>query len=488
MTSPTRLKIYGPPGSGKTKKAIDMVCEAIRQGDKAVFTSFTKKASNEARSRVPSDQRKLVQVSTLHSLSFKDLDFKPQYVISNLTKFGKMIGEVIEEQEDKSVPRTHLREILAFLATWRNKRVDPSLSDLPKNVPWELAAFVIERYRQFKLDEAKVDYTDFLTTYIEHGHPLGVQHMFVDEAQDLTALQWRVIEKMSRDCQTLSVFGDDDQAIFTFAGSQSQNLLEWSADQTQVLDYSHRLPEQVYRLSQDVIQQVRRRYNKTFRHNGDVGQVSLTSTVNFDHDFTGYDTYAILYRNHSMSEWIRDELHKRGIPYISEVGPYAYVDQLQALKDWERWRTGGAITIRALRNIARYTTLDLQAYDTGVGSLPVSLSPPTSLPWHEVLKLKYGDVYRLVYNRHGVDGLIKRPSLTLSTIHHAKGGEWDKVMLLTDMSKLTYDEYMKPERKEDEDRVWYVGTTRAKQHLQLIRPQRVRHYPLLANYPLERLS
>lgn len=465
-----------------------MVADAVCDGDKAVFTSFTQKAADEARSRVPASQRKYIQVNTLHSLSFKDLQFKRHYVVNDLTEFGKKVGEAVEICDDKTMPKTHLREVLSFLGTWRNKRVDPTLSDLPKNVPWKLAAFIIEQYKQYKLDKAKVDYTDFLTSYIEHGEPLKVQHMFVDEAQDLTALQWMVIEKMARDCMTLSVFGDDDQAIFAFAGSEAQNLMDWSSTSTQVLDHSHRLPKQIYKLSQDVIRQVAHRYNKNFRHNENVGEVSLTGTINFDTDFTGHDTYAVLYRNHSMAGWVRDELHKRGIPYNSEAGPYARTDQLNAIRDWERWRTGGKISIRSLRNIARYTELNLKNFDTGPGSAPVQFKCPTTLPWHEVIDVKDGDVYRLVYNREGIQGLTRSSNITLSTIHHAKGGEWDKVMLLTDMAKLSYDEYMREKGKENEHRVWYVGSTRAKKHLQLIRPQRVRHYPLLANYPLERLS
>lgn len=487
MTTPTRLKIYGPPGSGKTRTALNMVSDAVVSGDKAIFTSFTKQAANEARFRVPKEHRENIQVSTLHSLTFKDLNYRQDYVLNDLTKFSKHVGEVIEEQEDKTLPKTRLKEVLSFLSTWRNKRVEPTLSDLPKNIPWKLSEFIINEYRKFKHDEARVDYTDFLTSYIKHGEPLKVQHMFVDEAQDLTALQWRVINKMSRNCDTLAVFGDDDQAIFAFAGSEAENLMGWTCDATRTLDKSHRLPKQIYLLSQDVIKQVQHRYNKEFQHNGDIGQVSLTSTINFDIDFTGYDNYAVLYRNKYVAQWVKEELHRRGVPYICEDGPWSRKDDIAAIVDWERWRSGKPISVRSLRNIARFTELDLSEFDLGGSLKTVESQCPTSLPWHEIIDVRHADVYRLVYNKFGMDTFSLTPKITLSTIHHAKGGEWDKVILLTDMTKLTYDEYIRPEGKENEHRVWYVGTTRAKKHLQLIRPQKVRHYPLLANYPLERL-
>lgn len=487
MTIPTRLKIYGPPGSGKTKTAIDMVANSVSGGEKAVFTSFTQKAAKEARIRVPQKDRERVKVSTLHSLTFKDLQFKRNYVVTNLNDFATKVGEAIEDQDDKTMPKTRLREVLAFFGTWRNKRVEPTLSDLPRDIPWKLSQFIIEEYRKYKLDQAKVDYTDFLTAYIEHGEPVKADHMFVDEAQDLTALQWMVIEKMSRNCQTISVFGDDDQSIFAFAGSEPQNLMDWPSDSIRTLDYSHRLPRQVHRLSQDVIHQVTHRYNKDFRHNGTEGQVSLNSTINFDIDFTGHESYGVLYRNHSVGDWVREELNKRGVPYISERGPYGRVDDIRAILDWERWRKGENLHIRDLRNIARFTALDLKSYDVGYASSMLEQACPSDLPWHEILDLRFGDVYRLAYNRFGLHAFTATPNITLSTIHHAKGGEWEKVILLTDMARLSHTEYMKPEGKENEHRVWYVGVTRAKQHLQLIRPQKERHYPLLANYPLERL-
>lgn len=464
-----------------------MVVDCVRVSGKAAFTSFTQKARDEAQRRIPNNLSRKVEISTIHSLAFRDLNYRRDYILNNLTEFSQFIGESLEEENNLGFPRSRVSDILAFVSTWRNRCVEPTLSDFPKNIPHALSEFIIKQYYTFKENKALVDYTDILTRYIEDGEPLKVDYLFVDEAQDLTKLHWMAIEKMSRNCNILSVFGDDDQAIFAWAGSDAENLIDWEADATRILDYSHRLPKSIYRLSQDVIHQVEKRHEKEFRHNDAEGYVSYGSTINFDTDLTGYDSYGILYRNHVLADWVREEFHTRGIPYQDMFGPYNYKTDLQAIRDWEAWRDGQTILVRSIRNISKFTDLDLSRYDTGSAKNEVTEPCPSNLPWHEVLDVRYGLVYRKVYNRFGLDGLSQPSPITLSTIHHAKGGEWDKVILLTDMSKLTFDDYLKPWKKDNEHRVWYVGITRARKHLQLIRPQKDRHYPLLANYPLERL-
>jgi len=59
--------------------------------------------------------------------------------------------------------------------------------------------------------------------------------------------------------------------------------------------------------------------------------------------------------------------------------------------------------------------------------------------------------------------------IRISTIHGAKGGEADNVVLCTDMAMRTYDEYQ--ENPDDEHRTWYVAVTRAKNRLIILNPE-----------------
>ena len=61
-------------------------------------------------------------------------------------------------------------------------------------------------------------------------------------------------------------------------------------------------------------------------------------------------------------------------------------------------------------------------------------------------------------------------------IHAAKGGECDNVLLTTDMNIKTYQSYQKD--SDDEQRVFYVGATRAKEELHVLLPQTTMHFKL----------
>ena len=72
--------------------------------------------------------------------------------------------------------------------------------------------------------------------------------------------------------------------------------------------------------------------------------------------------------------------------------------------------------------------------------------------------------------------ITKEPRIRLSTIHAAKGGEAENVILLTDISSRVYKSFQ--DNPDDESRVFYVGLTRAKENLYLIEPQTQKYFPL----------
>ena len=63
---------------------------------------------------------------------------------------------------------------------------------------------------------------------------------------------------------------------------------------------------------------------------------------------------------------------------------------------------------------------------------------------------------------------ISEPRITISTIHGAKGGEADNVVLLSDMGLNAYNAMI--DNEDAEHRVWYVGVTRAKKKLYICEP------------------
>ena len=70
--------------------------------------------------------------------------------------------------------------------------------------------------------------------------------------------------------------------------------------------------------------------------------------------------------------------------------------------------------------------------------------------------------------------LNQEPRINLSTIHGAKGGEADNVMLVTDLPRKADESYF--QNPDDERRVFYVGMTRAKKALHLVRSETDREF------------
>jgi superfamily I DNA/RNA helicase len=81
------------------------------------------------------------------------------------------------------------------------------------------------------------------------------------------------------------------------------------------------------------------------------------------------------------------------------------------------------------------------------------------------------------YRRVRANGfsLLAHPNVEISTIHAAKGGEAEHVVLLSDMASRSYREYEK--YPDDERRVAYVGVTRAKERLTIIQPSTKLYFP-----------
>ena len=79
------------------------------------------------------------------------------------------------------------------------------------------------------------------------------------------------------------------------------------------------------------------------------------------------------------------------------------------------------------------------------------------------------DITYLRKMRKNGEKLNESPRITLSTIHGAKGGECENVVLLTDLSLNTMKSY--EQNPDDENRLFYVGATRTKEHLHIVEPK-----------------
>ena len=346
--------------------------------------------------------------------------------------------------------------------------------------------FELERFARglklFKKDRLLVDYTDMLYKFLHEGDVPSLDVMFVDEAQDLSSLQWAVVRKIAEKAKKIYVAGDDDQAIYKWAGADVDYLIKNSKNAL-ILKQSYRVPSAVHELASKCIGQVRSRIYKEWTPRKEEGVVRWEPTIELVNMEKG-DWLVLARTNYlleDIDEYCRNEgwfFEVKGRPSISEA-------KVRAVVFWERLRNGETITLSECANILKFIKVDKpKKLDLLNSTIKLQYQDLKShfpdLPdghWYDVFTLlNVSEVsYIRAMLRRG-EKITKQPRIRLSTIHAAKGGEATNVVLLTDITTRVYKNYQ--QNPDDEHRVFYVGITRTKENLYLIEPKSPRCYQL----------
>ena len=145
--------------------------------------------------------------------------------------------------------------------------------------------------------------------------------------------------------------------------------------------------------------------------------------------------------------------------------------------DWERLRKGSLLDYKKCHEIFSHMSprvLDKIAIQGmakegfySLEQLQKDFGLSTGKVWYEALDdAPFRRVEYIRSMRSNGEKLNEDPRINLSTIHGAKGGECDNVVLLTDLTRNTQKGYDK--NPDDEERLFYVGATRTKQTLHVV--------------------
>jgi DNA helicase-2/ATP-dependent DNA helicase PcrA len=498
MTLPAHTQvILGPPGTGKTSTLLGLIEDELeKQTDptRIGFFTFTKKAVNEGKQRAMErfdlSQRDLPFFRTLHSLAFRQLGLSKESVMD--LKDIRELNEVLNLRLTGGVNTDsgHLfgmshDDRLAFIENLSRMRQVP-LEDQWHDVDDAVGWFELERYARglqlFKEDRLLVDYTDMLKLFLEKGDVPKLEAVFVDEAQDLSPLQWSVVRKIIKNADRVYVAGDDDQAIYKWAGADVDYLIKNATNAT-ILEQSYRIPSAVHELASRCIGQVRSRIHKSWLPRKETGLVRWEPSIELI-DMEKSDWLVLARTNYlleQIDEYCRNEgwfFEVKGRPSISE-------SKVRAVLNWQKLQLGDSlplsecVNLLKFVNVRRANSLDVLEIDAMMTLTSLKERFP-DLPegdWYDALTgLSPKDVsYIRAMLRRG-EKITKEPRIRLSTIHAAKGGEATNVVLLTDITNRVYKTYQ--QNPDDENRVFYVGLTRAKENLYLIEPTTTRCFQI----------
>ena len=397
----------------------------------------------------------------------------------NFREFEKEAGIELDLAQDEDNITKAENPILNEINLARIRGVDlrEHYNQCGLDIEWHHFEFVERTYRHYKQRNYLLDFTDLLELIVLESHRLpNLEVVIIDEAQDLSRLQWNLVEALTQKAKRVFIAGDDDQAVFTWAGADVKSFLSLKGKIT-VLSQSYRVPARVYRLANTIVQRIQQRQEKEWRPREFEGEVFSYNRIEDVPVSSGQ--WLIMASTNYLLTPIAEWLKSLGLLYERAGVPSVPANIIHAVYDWERLRKGQKISGADVKNVYKY--LGSQAVARGhksfkagesdvmysIEDLQANFGLLTTQIWHEALD-KISDnkrEYIIAMLRRGTK-LSSVPHIRISTIHGAKGGEADNVALLMDLSTRFAKEYA--ENSDNIHRLFYVGVTRAKKTLHLV--------------------
>ncbi len=485
--------VLGPPGTGKTTTLLNKVDSYLKKTDptKIGYFAFTQKAANHAKDEAIKKfnltEDDLPYFRTIHSLAFRKLGLKKDQVMqsSHYKDLGKKIGFPVSyasHQEDHGV-FTSDSEYLQIIQLAQLRNITPeqqyNRKEHTQDLELDKLNIISNELRRYKKEYNLIDYNDMILNFIKSDLSPKFDVVFIDEAQDLSPMQWDMAKSIWKKTEDSFIAGDDDQAIFKWAGADVDSFI---ALQDQMINHpltqSHRVPIQVHQMAMGIINRIKHRINKTWKPKTNEG--SLHRHFEVDSVDMSSGEWLILARTKHMLQDIEDVLYRKGLYYKTKHKRNYEKDIQEAAINWEHLRQGQPLTYKQIEKIYGYMSpnhgnkTSLNGMTKGsfynIDQLTKDFGLHTKKVWYEAFDdagSRRIDYLRKM--RANGEQLNKTPRIELSTIHAAKGGESQNVVLLTDLTKTTLDGYEK--NPDDENRLFYVGATRTKENLHIIEPK-----------------
>lgn len=510
MTPDKTTIVFGPPGTGKTTRLLTEVATYLDKGvvsEEIGFVSFTRKASDEARDRAAKrfslTRKRLLNFRTLHSMAFGMLGLKRDTIMKDRHYYE--IAQACGLQITRRETRMNVEEGLWVGATRGDKILFlenmARISQMPLDEVLGQSEFDnIEKLevelwsrnlKSYKDANVLLDFTDMVTEWLHHGHVPLLKVLFVDEAQDLSKLQWEMVYKLAKQDCDVWIAGDDDQAIFKWAGAHPQTFTTLPGSRI-VLEQSYRVPKVIHALAMELKTQIPDSVEKQYAPREEQGFLDFYGEL--EHVNMDEGKWLVLCRNNYLVTFVEETCRKLGYWYASEFDPPSRCTN--PIVNWTRFLKGEVLTISELEevlkmmgrtiNIKKEYDKELFIKEEGRNEPSICRAIEELRPWYDCFQnmpVETRAYYRAVLARKEriYDWQEKKhqtPRIRISTIHGAKGGEEDNVVLLTDVSNKTYSKACL--NWPDEYRVFYVAITRSKFSLHIIRPKTDKCLPLLA--------
>lgn len=517
-------------GTGKTRAITHRIAYGVRAGilqpASVLAVTFTARAAGEMRGRLRQLGAGGVQARTFHSAALRQLQyFWPRAVGGELPRLIDRKVQLVAEAASRCrirLDRNELRDVTGEIEWSKVTQTVPedypaavakSSRDAPRD-PAEIGR-IYATYEQLKRDRSMIDFEDVLLLTVgvlEERADVAeqvrsqYQHFVVDEYQDVSPLQQRLLDLWLGGRESVCVVGDASQTIYSFTGATPDFLLNFRTRHPEAtvvkLVRDYRSTPQVVHLANGLLSQAKgqaanaRLELVSQREAGPEPVYTEHSDEPAEAEGTAHrikalieggvraSEIAVLFRTNAQSEVYEQALADLDIPYQLR-GAERFFERPEV-------REAGLLLRGAARaggaDEALEGTADVPEQVRAVlGSRGWTPQPPAGSGavrdrWESLAALvrlaedfstarpdaTLRDLVAELDERAAAQHAPTVEGVTLASLHSAKGLEWDAVFVvgLTEgMMPITYAKT--DEQVEEERRLLYVGVTRARLHLSL---------------------
>lgn len=500
-------KIYGPPGTGKTTELLRLVTEHIKKGtppERIAYLSHTTAAREVVRSRVMKQFPELkadqfVNFRTIHSICMSLLGYKKVNVIDikDYREFAREYGVKLNPRDPTSIDwgdedDDNYMSVLEMysVAVNRGIRVEDLSPDLFRSdFDIDRRELFLKDWEAYKRERFKVDFDDMLLQYADgEGQDLDVDILFVDEGQDLSRLQWSIIDRFKGRVKLVYIAGDDDQTIFTWGGADEFGFLNYPCHDEKVLHQSYRVPEVIGRKADTIIRQVAQRKEKNVKWRDAPGSYEhvpmFVEDLNWQELMAKYGSIMFISRHNRGIRRAAKMLDELGVPYSMKGESLQNGSEANMVKAFVNIRNGGTMSHTKMASLLDKLGKGGLARDfrrSGLGFGTKKMAGKADVPevewdredWENVfegvteLKREALRKLRAVVNSFGIEVLGTDPIVDLCTMHGSKGREADLVIIDPDCSARIHHRWADTE----EIRLSYVAITRALRDVMVLAPR-----------------
>ena len=489
--------IFGPPGCGKTHTLIDIVRKHLDNNgtpEKVGFVSFSRKSVAEAKERVSKDlsAKQIPWFRTLHSIGYRWLGMKDENMLTryDFNKLGSSLGVVFDNNTATNINdgliSQSFKEGNRYLeiigrAVMRKVSLEEQYNQVADhNLHWSLLKKIDQQYKYFKQDNNKYDFTDMIELFVKGGSSPELNLLIVDEAQDLTPLQWDQVQLMRDFSKEVWYAGDDDQCIHRWNGVQVGNFIEACKNRI-VLGKSYRVPKLVHRMANRISSKISYRQEKEWDSTDIEGNIEYH--MSWEEPDIDQGSWTIMARTNRLVSNIATRLRDDGYLFTRYGRPSISPDILENMDIWKRLILDEPINISDIRKLYNFVPKQGKRAMIKRGfAKQMQILEDTLFFTFDELKSSYGllaekqtDIYSVLNvtpdDREYMKSIERRgemfdkPRINISTIHAMKGGEDDNVILLTE----SYPSAVTDEKQQDDEhRVFYTGVTRTRHNLHII--------------------